>query len=279
MPRYPSGQPIRLSTTVRDIAGTPADPGALTLRLYGPTGALAQTYSSPTRTGPGLYYQDVPAADLTTAGRYRYEWTASGSNAGVRTDVFDVDDTATGAPIVALADVKAHLNKSLTDTTDDTELLAMIAATGRVVDWKIGPVVPRTVTSVIRRPGWKVRLPQYPVISLMSTSALVDGVTPDPVTDLDFEPDTGIVWRADGAPMVGGQRMVYVAGRTVVGANVTEAALVIVEHLWDTQRGGSATPARVFGAEETTMIPGLGFAVPNRALEMLAPDALGSFLA
>lgn len=277
MPRYPSGQPIRLTTTVKDVNDALADPGALTLRLYGPTGALAQTYSSPTRTDTGLYYQDVPAADLATAGRYRFEWTATGSNAGVRSDVFDVDDTATGAPIVALADVKAHLNKTTTD--DDAELLAMIAAAGRVVEWKIGPVAPRTCIDIIRRPGWKIRLPRYPIISLTSSTAVVDGVTPDDPADLDFDADTGIVWRSDGAPMVGGQRMVYVAGRTVVTANVVEAANAIIEHLWETQRGGSSSPARVFGAEEVTVVPGMGFSVPNYALELLAPDALGSFLA
>lgn len=50
-------------------------------------------------------------------------------------------------------------------------------------------------------------------------------------------------------------------------AYVKVAALFFVDHLWTSQRGPSGTPL----SEETIEVGGLGYAVPNRVLELLDP--------
>jgi len=50
-------------------------------------------------------------------------------------------------------------------------------------------------------------------------------------------------------------------------APVQLATLFLLDHLWETQRGPSATPLDV----ETGLTVGFGFAVPNRVLELLRP--------
>src|SRR6185437_5736022 len=94
--RYPSGQPIRLSTTVRDVTGALIDAGALTLlvKLAAADGTWTTTgtYASPTHDGTGLYHQDIPVADLQGLGHYQYTWTATGTGAGVSRGEFDIYD-------------------------------------------------------------------------------------------------------------------------------------------------------------------------------------------
>lgn len=50
-------------------------------------------------------------------------------------------------------------------------------------------------------------------------------------------------------------------------APVKLATLLLLDHLWNTQRGGAFTPVD----EETGTPYTFGFAVPNRVLELLAP--------
>lgn len=91
MARYALGQPIRLSTTIRDVTGVLVAAGTLTLTLQKPN-ATQQVYPSPTNDGVGLYHQDVPAGDLTQLGAYQYEWVATGAGAGVIGGTFTVYD-------------------------------------------------------------------------------------------------------------------------------------------------------------------------------------------
>src|SRR6185312_1231406 len=94
--RYPSGQPIRLSTTVRDVTGALVNAGALTLlvKLAAADGTWTTTgtYASPTNDSTGTYHQDIPVTDLAVNGHYQYTWTATGTGAGVSLGDFDVFD-------------------------------------------------------------------------------------------------------------------------------------------------------------------------------------------
>ena len=96
MARYPQGQPVRVSTTVRDTTGALVDAGALTLTVKlaqaDGTQATTGTYASPAHDGVGLYHVDVPAVDLTATGHYQYAWVSTGTGAGVAPGDFDVYD-------------------------------------------------------------------------------------------------------------------------------------------------------------------------------------------
>ena len=131
---YPTGQPIRLSTVVRDISGAAADPTALVL-TYGLQGGVVTTKNYPTpadvvRDSVGHFHYDIPA--LATAGHYQYAWTSTGTAAGRRADVFDVFDPATYPRLVSFADAKEFLK--LTGTADDAVLDRMIGwASARIL--------------------------------------------------------------------------------------------------------------------------------------------------
>jgi hypothetical protein len=93
MPRYPAGQPVRLTTTVRDADGTLVTPGTIALTLQRPDLTTA-VFAAPTATGVGQYRQDLSTTDLAQLGTYRYEWVTTGTGAGVSPppttfDVFD----------------------------------------------------------------------------------------------------------------------------------------------------------------------------------------------
>jgi hypothetical protein len=66
---------------------------------------------------------------------------------------------------------------------------------------------------------------------------------------------------------------VYVAGRSVIPANYTEAAKIIIKHLWSVQQTpgmGSSGAFNPFGAADvSSSIAGAGYAIPNRAAELL----------
>ena len=83
----------------------------------------------------------------------------------------------------------------------------------------------------------------------------------------------GRLRRKDGLPFTGGPFAVtYKVGRPVVRENISKAAVIILKHCWESQRGASGLPLQ--GFDDTSVIPGFGFAVPNQALDMLAPDLL-----
>ena len=70
----------------------------------------------------------------------------------------------------------------------------------------------------------------------------------------------------------------YQAGRDPVPEDVKTAMLIIVGHLWDTQRGRSGSRAGVMGLDDDAPIGGdasylvlQGYALPRRAMELLRP--------
>jgi hypothetical protein len=261
------GDVLPFAVTVRDAAGALANAGAMTLTVTLPDGTAASgspfTVSS---TTTGAYDKDVLS---TQAGRYTGYWLATGLNAGAHTQVFDVAPAADEA-IVSLADAKAHLN--MTGTSEDEEIQAWLAAITPIVEQRVGAVIPRTHTEQ-HTAGRSLWLRNPPVISLTSVAPLfTTGGTTYLPADLIVS-TSGRVRRGDGSAFTGGPYTVtYLAGRRVIPANITQAVLVILKHLWETQRGASRLPLQ--SEDDTQLVPGFGFAVPNRAMELLEPDRL-----
>src|SRR6516165_8155442 len=150
MSRYPLGQPIRVSTTVRDVTGTLVSAGTLTLLVKlaqaDGTWIVTGTYGSPVNDSTGQYHQDIPAADLTGLGHYQYTWTAAGTGAGVSFGDFDVFDPFETA-VLPLQDAQDALNIPQSTTTSDTEIAAYVATIQSCLErYTGGPLVNRTVT-------------------------------------------------------------------------------------------------------------------------------------
>ena len=267
------GDTVPLTFSVVDADGAPTNADTVTLTITLPD----DTTTSPTVENPpttvGLYLCDYEPAQ---SGRYLVRWTATDPDVAY-TDQVDVRSAAPPL-IVSLADAKRHIGKDPADTVDDDELREHIeATTGLVEDIRGEAVVRRTVVEDIDvgRPTAAVALATSPVISLTSVAS-VDGSTTWNVADLHVA-GHGIVIAQSGQALFGLVRFTYVAGYTVIPANFVLAAKIIIQHVWETQQRPSLSPRGTFTGprgtvsieSETMTTIGLGYAVPNRALQLL----------
>lgn len=164
-------------------------------------------------------------------------------------------------PVVSLAEVKRHLQMSPGSGPDDDELTFTAEAAAGIVEGFVGPLSAVTVTETFPSDRYRHLSPQQ----FLLRRAPVTAVTA--VTGLSG-------WRADlaagivypqGCVPSGPVSVTYTAGLDPVPAAVRLAVLIVTAHLWETQRG-SGSPLAPDG-----VTPGVGFAVPNRAQELLAP--------
>jgi hypothetical protein len=289
--RYPQGQPVRVSTTVRDVTGALVDAGTLTLvvKLAQADGTTTTTgtYSAPVHDSTGTYHQDIPAADLQGLGHYQYVWTSTGTGAGVSFGDFDVHDPFEPA-ILPLQDAKDMLNIPQAVTTSDAEIQSFIATIETSLEGATGgPVINRPVVERAElTDGYTViSVRQRPLVSVTSIVSVASGVAIDISTGLDIDVNAGTIRRKLGYPFYGqyftwlsSMTVTYVAGWGVQApAAFNSFARIVLQNLWDTQRGAAARP--VMGGQEMVTPPGFGFAIPNRAAQLLEGSLNGmSFL-
>jgi hypothetical protein len=279
MSRYPAGQPIRVSTTVRDTTGTLVNATTLTLLVKlaqaDGTWLTTGTYAAPANDGTGLYHQDIPVTDLAATGHYQYAWTATGTGAGVSFGEFDVFDPFETS-VLPLQDAKDELNIPQTTTSSDSEIQSFIATIESNLERATGgPIVNRTVTERSEMMHGQTVIPvrQRPLVSVTSIASASGGLI-DISGGLDLDVSAGLIRRKLGLPFYGPFFTwlpvcypTYVAGwGTSVPAAFGSFARIVLQHLWDTQRGPAALP---MGGGEMVTPPGFGFAIPNRAAELL----------
>ena len=276
---YDFADPVALTVNIKDANGALANATAVTLTVTLPDGTL----SSPAVTNPtaGVYQATyIPIM----VGLHAAQWVATGVNASGFSDTFDV---RSGTPpyLVSLIDAKQFLN--ITSSINDEELRGFIEAATQVVENVVGPVIPRTIVEVHSRPGPVLQLQQPPAIRLISLSSILTmtpflgGSQVYDVTLLDLDPGTGIVRRLDGYPLgrrftglpPSPLRIVYTAGRLAVPASITIAAKVIIDCMWETQRGHleGTRPRPGGGGSSSQKGKGVKDTIPKLALEMLQP--------
>lgn len=279
--RYPAGQPVRISTTVKDVTGALVNAGTLTLtvKLAQADGTLLTTgtYASPVNDGIGLYHVDVPVTDLTTIGHYQYAWTSTGTGAGVAPGEFDVFDPFETA-VLPLQDAKDQLNIPASNTTSDAEIQSYIATIESAFkSYTGGPIVNKVITaerSEMMSGQTVIPVRQRPLVSVTSITSASGGVI-DISAGLDLDQNAGLIRRQLGLPFYGPffqwlpqVNVTYVAGwGTSVPPAFNSAARIILQHLWWTQRAPSLQGPLAGGAD--VVLPGFGFAVPNAAAELL----------
>ncbi len=292
MARYPLGQPVRQSTTVRqlNVDGTTTLVNATTLTLLvklanaDGTTTTTGTYNSPVNDGPGLYHFDIPVTDLAATGHYQYTWTATGTGAGVSFGDFDVFDPFEPA-LLPLQDAKDQLNIKASDgITYDNELQSYIATIETSLEgFTGGPLINRTITNErTEMTSYQTVIPvrQRPLVSVTSITS-ASGGSIDISAGLDLDQNAGLIRRKLGLPFYGPffqwlpqVTVTYVAGwGTSAPAAFNTVARIILAHFWETQHGPSARPS--MGGEETVTLPGWGYAIPNRAAELLAGSLNG----
>ncbi len=282
MARYPNGQPVTLTTTVKDRTGTLVDAGSLTLlvkiRNADGTTTTTGTYSSPAHDSTGTYHQDIPAADLAANGHYQYTWTSTGTGAGVSFGEFDVFDPFE-VSVLPLSDAKDALNIPQSNTTSDSEIMAYLATIRQSIEQMCGgPMVNTQITERAEIQGdyTVILVRQRPLVSVTSITSVASGQPIDISSGLDIDPNAGTIRRKLGYPFYGpyftwlpAMSVTYVAGWGVcVPPSFGTAGRIILQNLWETQHGPSARPSMQGGDDMVTM-PGWGFAIPNQAAELL----------
>jgi hypothetical protein len=171
-------------------------------------------------------------------------------------------------------DLKIHAN--MTSSVDDSELQDVLDAAIEVVEGLIGPLSsPGQVVETHRNVSSDVLvLKRMPVAGLVSVASRV-GASSTPLTLGDYELDaaSGLLRTASGARFYGSYTVTYTSGREVLPAAIRLAVLIIAAHLWETQRmpmqdSGPAGFGGMDGIPDAGSA-GRGFAIPNRAQELL----------
>jgi uncharacterized phiE125 gp8 family phage protein len=181
--------------------------------------------------------------------------------------------------VVTYQDVKAHLN--LTDDSDAYELQSFIDAAVGIVEQEIGPVQPTSYTETQYVTGYSTLILNHPPVqSVQSVTEYVwnvgqtltaqpfGTVSPTPLA-YSLDAEAGLLRRyMSGYPtaFMGPVVVTYTAGRDIVPPAVRRAVLVIVAHLWQTQRGTSSLPS--LGGEAPAPV-GVGSGIPPLARELL----------
>lgn len=172
--------------------------------------------------------------------------------------------------LVTLPEVKAQLNMS-SNTQQDVALTAYIAAVDAIVERHTGDTVTsQSFTETLEVDSWTNHL----IVSKRPATALTSIATHDGGTTYDT---TTAVLRSSGVIILpcrvfGLIDVTYTAGWKTAPANYAQAALIIVQHLWKTRLGPTATPSQA--ALPDSMAPReVGYAIPNAALELLGRRA------
>ena len=258
------GDVYRLSWTNTDPNGDPVSSGSVSITLTLPDGTTT-TLGPVTPATVGVYTYDYTTAQ---AGRHSARWVGTGLHPGAQAEVFDVRP-ADPPYIISLADARAQLNFSSTDS--DEELRTYLEATTGAIENHLGQKIARqTVTEEVWvSTGGPIVLTWSPVLSLTSVAAADGSITYD-VTGLRASIN-GIVTTVAGNLPAGAVTVTYVAGMPVVPGNIGLAARIVLQHLWETQRG-TAGARRPGGMDDSLGYPGMGgagYALPNRAIELL----------
>jgi len=191
------------------------------------------------------------------------------------------------AAFITLDEVKAQLNIPVNVTDDDAELNDYVEAACDMVESAVGPITSRTITgefvdlmgrtifNELTTAGTRAFVLRWrPVQSIQSiTSAILAGVTYAP-SEFIIDGGTGIVRRADGGTIFGPLVVSYTAGYDMPPGWARLAAKIIVQHLWGSQLGNSPGALPSDDTQATDPAFGAGFAMPNRAAELLTPHLL-----
>jgi hypothetical protein len=204
--------------------------------------------------------QLVANYDPPVPGRYTYRCVDDEGRGWE--DVFNVRPGRSMA-LCSLADARKHLNMEADDEADDDELRGHIeAATGAIERHRNEVVAARTLTAVVT--GGQI-LPRHPVVRVTSAASFPGG-SPVDVADWTPDPDTGLV---TVPKTTRGVRVEYFAGYEIVPEDFVLAAAIIAAHLWETQRMSSIGGPATAGEDQYLTPSGLGYAIPNRAVQLL----------
>ena len=174
--------------------------------------------------------------------------------------------------LVTLADAKKQLNTSAYGDVDDDELQRYVDAVTKPMEDAAGRTLDaRSFTDVVQLSNATGVMLAHAPVTAVTAVATTDGATSWDPANLFVDRDSGMVTVTSGPSLSGQVAFTYTAGVTPVAANVQVAALITIQHLWETKRGAGGVS---MGGEGETFVP-RGFAVPRRATELLGTPLPG----
>ncbi len=264
---YAQGQPVLLSSLVQDAAGVPANATTVTLTITLPDGTTATPTVANPPTVTGTYtHVYVP----TQVGLHGVRWAFEGTNASAPlVDSFYVEPGTT-VPLISLAEARKQCRLAATADDPEVQRLALVASDiceRRTQVWRRTPV-----TATLDGGGTFLRL-RRPVVAV--TSVLEDGIAVA-ASGWVLDGDKGWLYRGTTRTpwcwSPGRQNVIvtYVAGAPGdIPDAVRQGVRLQIQHLWDSQRGGSGLP-RQAGAD-FDIDPRTGYSIPNAVLELWRP--------
>lgn len=183
--------------------------------------------------------------------------------------------------LITLAEAKAFLR--LKTATDDDKLMDFIDAASSVAQFYCGDLLPQTYTETHDGGDQAIYVRHTPIVSVSSLTEYVGSITytltnqplgqsvnawgytiDDPAAGrIVRRTASGLVWRF--VPGVGNVTVTYTTGVASIPVQVRLGVEFIVRHLWQTQRGAMPSPQ---DADTTSQVPGVNYAIPDRAIEM-----------
>lgn len=279
---YITHSDVGLRATVLDSDGNPVTGSvSVSLTVTDPAGAITSPATS--SAGSGAYTAVVPGVSVSGVWLYRWEapgWAYEGQ--------FTVQEPGL-EQIVDLPSVKAHLNIPANDSRADDELQGFIYAASEMARHHCGPYLPETHTQYFDGGVSRVSPDWLPVSKVLSATEYY-GLSGYVLTEQDlgaqmnafaFTVDyaTGTITRrtmgGEAALFAAGTKnvkIVYTAGSRPVPYLVRLGALELVRHLWQcTQQGGRPKFGGAGYDGSDAVIP-VGFALPNRVIELWQGD-------
>ncbi len=276
------GSPTRLPANMTDNTNTLVDPTTVTVVIIGPDGnAVAGSPFAAVKDAVGKYHYDYTAA---LVGIYQFYFVGAGTNAMIRPpDIFTVSALTTDA-LISLSDAKEHLNKAATSINptpvDDSELLGFIRTASHIINHMAGYTLSATFAD-FTTPSWgtvsgispmsgyiPIMTTRTPVLSVTSVQPQFYQAAAVDVSQVVANGDAGIIYLPLSSLFLGPCVITYKAGRTSIPTSLQTACRIIVQSLWETQRGPTGNPS--FGpADDLVAVPGMGISIPEHAMEIL----------
>lgn len=173
------------------------------------------------------------------------------------------------ALVATLAEFKSWLRWQGSGTSEDAKLTDVLTSASEWIEKRLDTSL--TVTSFTeshRTNGWAITPNKKPLVSVTS-------ITPELGTALNTSwytvDTTSNVVRFYWGIRPCWVTLVYTAGYASIPYKVKNAGLELARHLWLTQNGSTAR-----GRADDEPSP-MGFAVPNRVIELLADDPVMGF--
>ena len=272
---YDLGDKVYLTWNTVDPTGAAVNPGTVTLNITLPDASNVSVTTATSTTGT------YTASYLPTqVGRHIIAWAATGSYPQAYSDIFEVRDI-NDIGICGYDEVLEYLNIP-SASANENEVRRYIDAATDLAETYVGQVLGRrTFTNELYDGGTEfIRIRNPKAISITSvyengTSVPSSNYVLDYTGQRLYRIGSGTLYATNSygywTQGMNNIQITYVAGYVNPPMSAKQGVLVIIKHLWETQRGAMNVMGRVLGGDEMYSTP--TYSLPRRAMELLDPTS------